>query len=349
TVSMALRNDPVISGKQTERIQKIATKMGYRTNALVARLMHELRSSKKRKHVATLAFVNASLESGRSHNPPSSIVQGWESGAESRAAKLGYNLNHFWLHEPGLTPSRLAGIFHARNVQGVVFHSLGETAKARMSECEPIWSRFPLVTIGARLESPALNYVSNDQYSTALHACRRLLELGYKRIGLYMSSQVDNAADKRFVMGYRAGLEQAEIKAPPVLYINRTNWDPQPHLKEDSGAFAAWLKKHRIEACLAVNGHILDWTARLGMHLPDDLGIALLYLPKALQGKVAGMEHRLEWTGMAAIDTVVGQILRNEFGIPSFQQGTLTESVWIDGPTVKPNAGRLERVCVVTA
>jgi LacI family transcriptional regulator len=338
TVSMALRDDPIISEKQRKRIRNIATKMGYQTNALVARLMQELRSSKMKRHVATLAFVNASLDNIQAYNPPSSILQGWESGARSRAEKLGYSLDSFWLHEPGFTPSRLAGIFRARSVQGIVLHSINDQSRPLLDACQQLWSDFPVVVIGRRLDTPALSYVGNDQYSTSLHACKRLLALGYKRIGLHMPMDVDNASDRRFEMGYRAGLEQAKIKALPIFQIAHPDRNPETYLKEDSAAFAAWYKKHRLDACLAVNGHVIDWARCLGIRVPDQLGVALLYLSKAYRGKVAGMEHRLEWTGMAAIDVLVSQILRNEPGVPPFQQGTLTESTWMDGPSVRSKA-----------
>ncbi len=334
TVSMALRGHTRISARQRERIGKIATQMGYQTNALLARLMNELRSSRKQRHVATLAFVNASLKDPRLVTP-SSIVEGWDAGAEARAGKLGYTLDRFWLHEEGMSPGRLASIFRTRNVQGVVYHSLDDAGKSRLHESEPIWSQFPLVTIGSRPSAPPLHFVSNDQYSTAMQACGELLALGHKRIGLYMARSVDDTVEHRFVMGYRARLEQEKIKSPPVLYIGHPGSDPLPFLREDSEAFAAWLGRHRLDACLAVNGHIFDWARHLGLRLPDDLGVALLYLPKALRGKVAGMEQRLEWTGMAAIDVVIGQILRHETGVPPFQQGTLIESSWVPGPTVR--------------
>lgn len=335
TVSMALRDDPSISEPQRLRIQKLAGDMGYQTNALVARLMHELRSSKKKRHVATIAFVDASLTNIRAFDPPSSILQGWASGAVSRAKKLGYSLDHFWLHEPDLPLSRLAGIFRARGVRGIVLHSINNEARLLLDKSKKLWSAFPVVAIGPRLNSPAINYVSDDQYSTSLNACKRLLALGYRRIGLHMSKAVDKASDFRFVMGYRAALEEAQIKAPPIFYIDHPDRAPHKHLNEDSKAFSIWHRKHRLDACLAVNGHILDWAAHLGIQVPDELGIALLYLSKAFYGKVAGMEHRLELTGMAAIDVLVSQILRNELGIPLFQQGTLTESSWVDGPSVR--------------
>ena len=60
TVSLALRNDPRVAPEAREHIQQVAESMGYQTNALVARLMAELRRSKKQSHVATLAMINVS-------------------------------------------------------------------------------------------------------------------------------------------------------------------------------------------------------------------------------------------------------------------------------------------------
>jgi len=47
------------------------------------------------------------------------------------------------------------------------------------------------------------------------------------------------------------------------------------------------------------------------------------------------MEPRSIATGMKAIDVLVGQINRGEEGLPSFQTGTMIESQWMPGPTVR--------------
>ena len=45
TVSLALRNHPKIRLKERRRIQRIAAAAGYKTNALLANLLAQLRSS----------------------------------------------------------------------------------------------------------------------------------------------------------------------------------------------------------------------------------------------------------------------------------------------------------------
>jgi len=54
-------------------------------------------------------------------------------------------------------------------------------------------------------------------------------------------------------------------------------------------------------------------------------------------------EELLDWSGMhqnstlvgaAAIDMLVGQLHRNEVGLPDFPKSSIIQSTWIDGPTV---------------
>jgi LacI family transcriptional regulator len=334
TVSMALRNDPVISEKQRRRIQRIATRMGYRTNALVARLMHELKLSRKRRYVATLALVNCSNNNPAGISFPS-VLADMLDGVKTRANQLGYGVDPFWLYEPDVTPARLADIFRARNMQGVALYSTDDDFKSLLPDYKPVWGQFPVLTIGSRIPTLPFHFVCNDHYSTAMQGCARLLETGYKRIGLYMVRWLDNTLEHRFVSGYRTCLEKAGLEAPPVFYFEHPRYNSHRTYPEAQPAFARWLEDSRVDAVLALNSWIFEWIAALGLRLPDDLGVALLDLPRESRGKVAGMEQRPEWTGMASVDALTGQILRHETGIPPFQQGTLIESTWVPGATVR--------------
>lgn len=329
TVSMALRNHPRISRAQCARIQKIAAKMGYKNNALLGQLMHELRRSRKQKYVATLAFINASMDPRvRSRI---SIVNDWLGGAEERALKLGYTLDHFWLHEPGVSPERLAKILRARNVQGVAFYALDPDS--RLQDFAPIWEQLPTVTIGARHQSPSLHFVSNDQYSTAYRACDELWAQGYRRIGTFTENWLDDIVEHRFIGGYLA--RQGAANNVPILYLNHESGILQRTEPRHQMAFTDWFEANRPDAILCVSSYVLDWLKAIGLRVPRDIGVALLDLPKEMKGVAAGMEQNPAWTGMTAVDVLVGQILRRETGVPAFQQGTLVGSTWTPGPTVR--------------
>ncbi|MET0263116.1 MAG: LacI family DNA-binding transcriptional regulator [Rariglobus sp.] len=333
TVSMALRNHPRISKKQCLRIQKLAARMGYKSNALLGQLMHELRRSRKQKYVATLAFVNASRDPKIRANI--SIVNDWLTGAEQRAEKLGYSLDHFWLHEPDITPERLSKIMRARNVQGVAFYALDKDS--HLQNYASLWQQLPSVTVGARHHAPSLHFVSNDHYSTAFRACDQLWAHGYRRIGMFTENWIDDILEHRFVGGYLA--RQGPANNVPILYITHESGILQQSEPRHQQAFVEWMETHRPDALLCLSSYVLTWLKEMGLRVPQDIGVALLDLPKEMKGVAAGMEQNPLWTGMSAIDVLVGQILRRETGVPLFQQGTLIESLWTPGPTVKFQPG----------
>ncbi len=327
TVSLALRNDPRVALSLREQIQKVAARMGYQTNALVARLMYELRSTRKQRYVASLAFINAHKVANI--RKKISNVNDWLEGAEQQAQRLGYSVDHFWLHDPDMPIERLARIFYARNIQGVAFYGLQDDSCVQC--CEPIWSRFPSVTMGVRCKQPALHFVSNDHYSTAMQACEQLKSRGYSRIGIILDRWIDNKLEHRFVAGYHESLTQ-KAKKIPILYLEDVKEYPRP---EGKRKFTQWLNKHRPDACVCLNSFILDWIKEKSIAIPDELGVVFLDLPRELKGIAAGMEQQQIWTGMTATDNLIGQILRREVGIPIFQRGIMIESQWCPGPTVR--------------
>ena len=334
TVSLALRNDARVAEHKRRRIHKIAAEMGYQANPLVARLMFELRKSRKQKYRATLGVINVSTMPLANYNKISNMVA-WQQGLEHRATQLGYTLDHFWLHDPECLPVRLERILRARNIQGVVFH--GVMVDNDLEPCKSIASRFPSVVMGVHLREPPLNFITNDHFFSGFHACTQLRKAGYRRIGIVLDRWLDDVLEHRYVAGFYASHQQIE-KCLPVLYLNepRANVEPNGNQRlEGKTKFAEWVAQCRPDACICVNSYIVDWIRDLGISIPTDMGFALLDLPREFNGILAGMEPRSIETGMKAIDVLVGQIHRGEEGVPSFQTGTVIESKWMPGPTVR--------------
>jgi LacI family transcriptional regulator len=330
TVSLALRNDPRITVRQRKRIQKLAAQMGYQTNALVARLMAELRQSRRQKHVASLAVIN--LWKGPAEaNLQTRNAQSWLEGFQDRAAQMGYSIDRFWLNDPEVKPARLARILEARNVQGVVF--FGVRDEDCLVGARAIWMRFPSVVTGARLRKPPLSFVMNDQYHAAAQACRQLTTTGYRRIGIVLDRWVDKVGEHRYIAGYLTALGDAARSVPPlILEPGRPDekYPRQAHRRH----FADWVRRHRPDACLCINSYLLDWLTEMGVAIPGEMGFALLDLPEDLRGRVAGMDPRSRETGKKAIDVLVAQLHRGELGIPEIQTGTMIENQWVPGDTV---------------
>jgi LacI family transcriptional regulator len=334
TVSLALRNDARVAAPKRRRIQKIAAEMGYQANPLVARLMFELRKSRKQKYVATLAVINASTMPPEIYNKISNMAA-WHQGLQQRARQLGYTLDHFWLHDPECQPHRVERILRAKNIRGVVFQ--GVMVESDLKPCKAIASSIPSVVMGVHLREPPLNFITNDHYFSAFHACCQLRKAGYRRIGIVLDQWLDDVLEHRYVAGYYASHERSE-KSLPVLYLNGPLADVLPKENprlEGRKKFAEWIEQHHPDACICINSYLVEWIRDLGINIPREMGFALLDLPRELNGIVAGMEPRSIETGMKSIDVLVGQINRGEEGLPGFQTGTMIESQWMPGPTVR--------------
>jgi LacI family transcriptional regulator len=332
TVSLALRDDPRLRPETRRRIQKLATKMGYRTNATVANLMAQLRASRTPKYQATLGLLNVSSDS--------KILGGirtfreWVRGCHERALQLGYGLDPFWLHEPGISPARLAKILESRNIRGLIIAALLDRAPLP-DEFEPIWRRFACVVVGVNPTSPPLNFSSNDQYSTALHAVQRLRSCGYRRIGLVLNPELDTMVERRFSAGFWAGL-QAFDGAEHIPTF------PFHHTREAS--FRAWYAQHKPDVILCDHQEIKKWVREMGIRVPDELGLAHLDRHDDLPDW-SGMHQNNTLVGAAAIDMLVGQLHRNEVGIPEFPKASFIQSTWFDGPTITYHPPRAKTPC----
>jgi LacI family transcriptional regulator len=327
TVSLALRDDPRLRPETRRRIQRLANKMGYRTNATVANLMAQLRASRTPKYQATLGLLNVS------HDPR--ILSGlctfreWVKGCNERAAQLGYGLDPFWLHEPGTSPSRLAKILESRNIRGLVVAALLDRG-GLPEEFEVIWRRFACIVVGVHPAAPPLNFSSNDQYLTALHAIQRLWSRGYRRMGLVISPEVDAMVERRFSAGFWAGIDAIDGRERIPVF---------PYHMGREASFRAWFSQHRPDAILCLHHEVKKWVLDMGVKVPEEVGLAHLDRHDELSDW-SGMHQNNTLIGAAAIDMLVGQLHRNEVGLPEFPKASFIQSAWIDGPTTLRRVSR---------
>ena len=118
TVSLALRNHPRIRPEVRERIQQIALEAGYKTDALVANLLAQLRTKKTLSYQSTIGLLTI-WDSPTLHKTTQTFLE-WVAGCEERAVSLGYGLDQFSLAETPLTAERLVKILHTRNIRGLL-------------------------------------------------------------------------------------------------------------------------------------------------------------------------------------------------------------------------------------
>ena len=320
TVSLALRNDPRLRAETRERIQSIAREMGYRPNALVSNLMAQLRASKDPKYQATLALLNAA--GSRDAFANNRTFREWTSGIHARASELGYGIDEFVLDENPLSPDRLARILRARNIRGAVIAGIQENRELS-PVWDVLWNELSCVVVGVRPEHPAVHFACNDQFSTAAMAARELDALGYHRPGLVIEDRIETNIDHRFSGGFYTH---------PVYSAKRIpGWSFEPRKKS---AFFAWLEKYKPDVIVCTHPEIRDWLEESGTKAPEDIGLVHLDLIAPFEDW-SGMNQNNDLVGKFAIDLLIGQLHRNEAGIPSHAKCMMVESQWVRGATVR--------------
>lgn len=330
TVSLALRGDRQIPESTRERIRKVAAKLGYQPNAVVSHLMAQLRASRTLRLQAKLALVNANRDPQAFRTHPT--VPTYVEGCESRAAKLGYGFDRFWLHDPTLNAARWLRILHTRGIKGLVLVGLMDTTHLP-DELKPVWAQLPTVVTGVRTRDPALSFCCVDHHHLALTAFEQALALGYKRPGLVLDDVIDALVERRFSAGYLTGQRTLLPRAQHVpVFSEETGAQSEP------AGFQAWLAKHQPDVIFTLYNNVIAWLKQSGRRVPEDIGVIQLEW-RATRPEIAGMNQHNYVTGEAAVDMVVSQIHNNETGVQEFPRATLIGATWVEGQSVSSQAG----------
>ncbi|HYF33952.1 MAG TPA: LacI family DNA-binding transcriptional regulator, partial [Prosthecobacter sp.] len=298
TVSRALRGEKHVAAPLRQRVAEVAAEIGYQPDPEIVKLMAHMRRARKNLAPQVLALVWADRE------PGGEVISPWSArlrmGAVQRAEALGYRLDEFHLREKGMTARRLSGILEARGIAGVVLTPLLTRSRGHVSMA---WEKFSSVAIGIGYSRPALHRVHHHHYVGMLTAMRQLKKLGYRRIGLFGPTTVNErmfgAWSASFLMHHPLPVRQAM----ELVCLQKT---------PTQAAFQAWLTSARPEVVLDAGSHY-DWLQAVAA--AGEVGYAALnWTPD--HPERAGIDQQAEVLGAAALDLLAGQLQHNERGIP---------------------------------
>ncbi len=321
TISLALRDHPSISSERREEIRKLAKQHGYRPDPALSALNAYRIGGRARRHQGTLAWLTNfhSSEGWRRliH------ADGYFDGASMRANDLGYQLEPFWVNEPGLTSKRAAQILLARGVQGIIVAPLPDNLSAMNFDVKP----FSCVALGYSLRQPQLHVVMNHQARNMKHTVHHLYALGYRRIGLALPSASNVRVDQNYLSGYLiAQRENGGARLEPLLAD-----------VFDAKAFFAWFRHENPDAIIisgAWVSQVTAWLKDAGLQVPKHIGLATASIPDH-PTIVSGMDENPALIGSMAVDAVVGMIHRQERGVPVHPSSLLAEGTWFAGKTTR--------------
>lgn len=308
TVSRALRGEEHVAVGTKEKVVRTALEIGYRPDPEIAKLMTHMRQSKTRRAPPTLAFVWA-------ENDPAPTPASWQQkllrGARKQAERLGFELQEFHLQGRGMTGRRLSSILEARGISGLILSPLVSRTRGHVTIA---WEKFACVVIGLGFARPALHRVHHHHYLGMMTTLRMLRKKGFRRIGFYCGSTINERMFRAWSSSFLAHHPLAKVAG--LLALRKT---PS---KVD---FLEWIEKANPEVVIDGGHIVVEWLKNLPIAKRPPL-VTLGW--RADYPQVPGIDQQPEVLGAAAVDLLVAQYQQNEKGIPKAPRIVMTEGFW---------------------
>jgi DNA-binding LacI/PurR family transcriptional regulator len=293
--------------------------MGYKPDPMLTALSAYRTQIKKPAYHATIAWVNNNYT--RVWNDCATFDL-YFKGAHERAAQMGYQLEEFWLREPGITPKRASTILRSRGISGLI---IAPQPKPKM-RVRLDWDDFSAVALGYTTAWPQLNIVTNHHFHSMTTVVRHLRAYGYRRIGVAVHLGHDGRSNHAWSGAFLALQQLWPAKQRvPILSVEGAT---KANVDE-------WIKKHHPDAIISFDSMVI-WLRELGYRIPEDIGFATyLGSPVDENRDITGVDENAFQTGYAAVDLLVGMMHRSERGVPKVPQCLLVEPTWKEGKTIR--------------
>lgn len=319
TVSLALRNHPSISEKRRAQVKKKAEEMGYAPDPHLAALAAYRRTNSPGKIQSAIAWINhwEQPEKLRKHRE---FDLYWQ-GAVQAAKRFGYNLEEIrWAAD--YSAKRFEQILLTRGIRGVLIPPHQKAPDWGDFD----WSKFSIIRFGLSVAAPDSHLVTADQLRAVIMAVKKMVEYGYRRIGLVVPADTDRKLGGGFVGGFSsAGQSFGLPVVAPLLTEEKVYVEQSDKARQILGQ---WLKKHKPDALLTTSPEVLGMLRQLKYRIPEDIAVAGTSVDVPAD---AGIDQHSEAIGRIAVETLVSQINLNERGEPQDPYRVLVESRWRDG------------------
>ena len=325
TVSRALKDDPRVGTETLAKIRALAKGMGYMPDPMLSSLNAYRHASRAHQYHGTVAWITnfAARDGWRG----SFCYRLYFQGASDQLMRHGYRLEEFWLREPGMTARNSSQVLFNRGVRGLLICPL-MISRGHLSLQ---WERFSAVSFGYSLVRPKLHLFSAAHYRAMITCMRELRAMGYRRIGMVTSHEMNERMDRMWTAAYYAAQPVLPVKKTIPILLLGEHARPSSAPNNFHLQVLKWYRAYKPEAIISPTVPVAEWLIEAGYRLPKDVAVVNTSLHQEIF--VSGIVEDSREIGRAAADFLVGMLQRGEYGVPSTPQRVLLEGNWFAGTT----------------
>lgn len=236
----------------------------------------------------------------------------WGASILEKAKQYGFSTEIIRLATT--SPSRIERALRAQHIAGLIF---GPSQNGRI----PInlaWECYSTCTVAFVSHDPLLHAALNNDYASTKSVLDIAISLGYKRIGLAINYGLTDIVGEGWLSAFLTEKYLGGHLEWPEPYISKTGANTD---------FLKWLEVASPELLLCNMRSYLEVALQSGLQMPQD--IAWLHLHRVPGNPdIAYFEHNPDALATAVVNLVVGQILRNERGIPRHPMKVLIQDTF---------------------
>lgn len=314
TVSYALRNHRSIPAQTCQRIQALATRLGYRPDPQISALMAHIGRGRTVTASGRIAFVW--MQGRRSATRTDEFFVSMREGAVAQAQLRGYHLEEFWPAEDRLGGGRLSAILRARGISSVLFSPSIEGVTA---DFPLAWEHFACVVLGHARWPVELHRVAHDHYHAVGQCLQRMAAHGCTRPAIVLTEEINLRTDSAVKAAFMTH-HPSETRARSLIYAL-----DQPKRRD----FGRWLRSHDPDGVLLLRRQMWSELAepRLEkLRLAGRVWCANWQENDPLM--LPGIQQRYDLAARAAVDLVTGLEQRRSVGLPDHPQCVQIRGDW---------------------
>lgn len=329
TVSLALRGQGKLSKENVARIRKIAERLGYTPDPMLASLASKRFRGGEQASGQPLALLEFPAHEGSAASTPQ-----YRECLIEHARRLGYAPTVYSLEEMRRYNDFPRTLYH-RGTQALILSGQPDPAFFEHPES---WASYAIVQCGRYRSTLPIHTVRPNIFQAVKLCFEKVHERGYKRIGFAIGRHPEVLEDDLARLG--AALAMLDQHVPKKNRI-------PPYFDElkDIDKMLRWGEKNKVDAYIAFNvGFWYQLKAR-GIACPEDVGMAALHHGKTESDRaaIAGLDQSKEEIAYQSMLLVDQMVRHNERGIPRNPRQILISSNWVDGASLRPLASDGER------